>query len=86
MLFEISAAQHDQIREELVYSAGFTPSYAANVHVVQAPPMQQAEGFQYGYAPPLVRVNEMGQNSGDNANNPIEIPNLDDPAIIEKIR
>ena len=48
--------------------------------------MQQARGFQYGYAPRPVRVNEMGQNSGGNANNPIEIPNLDDPTIIEKIR
>ena len=54
--------------------------------MAQALPMQQAGGFQYGYVPPLVRVNEMGQNSGGNAANPIEIPNLDDLTVIEKIR
>ena len=48
--------------------------------------MQQARGFQYGYVPPLVRVNEIGQNSGGNAANPTKIPNLDDPTIIERIR
>ena len=48
--------------------------------------MQQARGFQYGYAPRPVRVNEMGQNSGGNADNPIEIPNLDDSTVIKKIR
>ena len=46
---------------------GFTPPYAPNVHVAQAPPMQQAGGFSYGYAPPLTQVNEVGQNSGKNA-------------------
>ena len=54
--------------------------------MVQALPTQQAGGFQYGYAPPPVRVNETGQNLEGNADNPIEIPNLDDPTIIEKIR
>ena len=52
--------QHDQRREEPVYPVGFTPQYALNVHMAQAPPMQQAEGFPYGYAPPPTRVNEMG--------------------------
>ena len=47
--------------------------------------MQQAGGFQYGYVPPLIRVNETGQSLGGNAANPIEILNLDDPAVIEKI-
>ena len=54
--------------------------------MAQAPPMQQVGGFQYDYVPPPVRVNETGQSSGGNAANPIEIPNLDDPTIIEKIR
>ena len=45
-------AQHDQGREEPVYLTGFTPPYASNVHMAHAPPTQQAEGFQYGYAPP----------------------------------
>ena len=45
-------AQPDQRREEPVYPARFTPSYAPNVHMAQAPPMQQAGGFPYGYAPP----------------------------------
>ena len=79
-------AQHGPKREESVYPAGFTPLYTPNVHMAQAPSMQQAEGFQYGYVPPPVRVNETGQNSGGNADNPIEIPNLDDPTVIEKIR
>ena len=78
--------QHDQGREEPVYPTGFTPSYAPNVHMAQVPPTQQAGGFQYGYAPHPVRVNETGQSSGGNAANPIEIPNLDDPTIIERIR
>ena len=33
-------AQHDQRKEESVYPTGFIPSYASNVHVAQAPPMQ----------------------------------------------
>ena len=53
-------AQPDQRREEPVYPAGFTLPYALNVHMAQVPPMQQAGGFPYGYAPPLTRVNEMG--------------------------
>ena len=48
--------------------------------------MQQAGGFPYGYAPPSAQVNETGQSSGANTVNPIEIPNLDDPAVREKIR
>ena len=48
--------------------------------------MQQAGGFLYGYAPPPVQVNETAHSSGGNAANPIEIPNLDDLAVIEKIR
>ena len=48
-------AQPDQKREEHVYPVGFTPSYALNVHMAQAPPMQQAGGFPYDYAPPPTR-------------------------------
>ena len=33
-------AQQDQRREEPVYPAGFTPPYALNVHMAQAPPIQ----------------------------------------------
>ena len=33
-------AQSNQKREEPVYLVGFTPSYAPNVHMAQAPPMQ----------------------------------------------
>ena len=58
--------QPDQRKEEPLYPAGFTPPYAPNVHMAQAPPMQQAEGFPYGYAPPPTRVNEVGQNSRKN--------------------
>ena len=58
---------------------GFTPPYALNVHVAQVPPMQQVEGFTYGYAPPPTWVNEMGQNSEANTADPITIPDLDDP-------
>ena len=79
-------AQPDQRREEPVFPTGFTPPYVSNVHMVQAPPMKQAEGFRYGYVPPPAQVNEMGQSSGANAANPIEIPNLDDPVVREKIR
>ena len=52
--------QPNQRMEEPIYPAGFTPPYAPNVHVVQAPPMQQAKGFPYGYASPPTRVNEVG--------------------------
>ena len=45
-------AQPNQRRKEPVYQAGFTPPYAPNIHMAQAPPMQQAGGFSYGYAPP----------------------------------
>ena len=48
--------------------------------------MPQMGAFLYGYAPPPAQVNETGQSSGTNGANPIEIPNLDDPAVIEKIR
>ena len=37
--------QPDQRREEHVYPTGFTPPYAPNVHMAQAPPMQQAVGL-----------------------------------------
>ena len=79
-------AQPDQRKEALVYPMGFTPIYAPNVHVAQAPPMQQAGGFLYGYASPSVRVNEVGQNSGANTADPITISDLDDPKEQEKIR
>ena len=52
--------QPDQRREDVVYPPGFTPPYAPNVHVTQAPLMQQAGGFPYGYAPPPTWVNEVG--------------------------
>ena len=72
-------AQTDQRKEELVYPPGYTSPYAPNVHMAQAPPMQQARGFPYGYAPPSTRVNEVGQNSKANEADPIMVPNLDDP-------
>ena len=72
-------AQTDQRREDVIYPPGYTPPYAPNVHMTQAPPMQQAGGFPYGYAPPPTRVNETGQNSGQNMVEPITVPDLDDP-------
>ena len=45
-------AQPDQRREKPVYPTGFTPPYALNVNMAQAPPVQQAGGFPYSYAPP----------------------------------
>ena len=45
-------AQTDQKWEEPVYPTGFTPPYAPNIHMAQAPPTQQAGGFPYSYAPP----------------------------------
>ena len=54
--------------------------------MAQAPPMQQAGGFPYGYAPSSTQVNETRQSSGANAANPIEIPNLNDPAVRDMIR
>ena len=77
--------QPDQKREEPVYPVGFTPPYALNVHMVRAPPMQQAGGFSYGYTPPSTRVNEVGKNSGANTADPIIIADLDDPKEQEKI-
>ena len=71
-------AQADQRREELVYPPGYSPPYAPNVHMAQASPMQQTGEFPYGYAPPPTRVNEVGQNSGANAADPIMVPNFDD--------
>ena len=62
-------AQPNQRREEPVYPARFTPLYAPNVRMAQTPPMQQAGGFPYGYAPPPTRVNEVGQNSRQNMAN-----------------
>ena len=84
-------AQTDQGREEPVYPPGYTPPYAPNVHMAQAPPMQQVGGFPYVYAPPPMRVNEMGQNSGANVSganvvDPIVVPDLDDPKEQERIR
>ena len=58
---------------------GFTPLYAPNVYMAQAPPVQQARGFSYGYAPPSTQVNEVGQNSRENTADPITIPDLDNP-------
>ena len=52
-------AQTDQKREEPVYPSGYTSPYAPNVHMAQAPPMQQVGRFPYGYAPPPTRVNEV---------------------------
>ena len=54
--------------------------------MAQAPPMQQVGEFPYGYVPPPTRVNEVGQNSGENAVDPIMVPNLDDPREQEKLR
>ena len=70
--------QQDQRREEPVYLKEFTPPYAPNVHIVQAPPMQQVGGFLYGYALPPTRVNEVGHNSGENTADPITISDFDD--------
>ena len=72
------AAQPDQKIEEPVYPAGFTPLYALNVHMTQAPSMQQVGGFPYNYVPPPTRVNEVGQNSGANMADPTAVPDLDD--------
>ena len=52
--------QTHQRREDVVYPPRYTPPYASNVHMAQAPPMQQAGGFPYGYAPSPTWVNEMG--------------------------
>ena len=79
-------AQLDQRREEPVYPAGFTPSYTPNVHVTRAPPIQQAGGFLYGYAPPPTWVNEVGQNSGQNMVEPITVSDLDNPKEQKKLR
>ena len=38
-------AQPDQKREEPVNPTRFTPPYALNVHMAQAPLMQQVRGF-----------------------------------------
>ena len=79
-------AQADQRREDPIYPPGYTPPYATNVHMAQAPLMQQAGGFPYAYAPPPIRVNEAGQNSEANEADPIMVPNLDDPREQEKLR
>ena len=78
--------QPDQKREEPVYPVGFTPSYALNIHMAQVPPMQQAGGFPYDYVPPLLRTNEVGQNSGANMADPIAVSDLNDPKKQEKMR
>ena len=54
--------------------------------MAQIPPMQQAEGFPYGYAPPPTRVNEVGQNSGQNMAESITVSDLDNPKEQEKLR
>ena len=79
-------SQPDQRREEPVYPTGFIPPCVSNVHMAQTPPMQQAGGFSYGYAPPSMRVNEVGQNSGQNMAEPITVSDLDDPKEQEKLR
>ena len=71
-------AQPDQRREEPVYPIGFTPPYAPNVHMAQVLPVQQVGGFSYGYALLPTRVNEVGQNSGENTADPITISDFDD--------
>ena len=43
-------------------------------------------GFSYDYAPLLVQMNEVGQNSRANMAYPIAIPDLDDLKEQEKIR
>ena len=78
--------QLDPKREEPVYPAGFNPPYAPNIHMAQAPPMQQVEEFPYGYAPPPLRTDEVGQNLGANMADPIAVPDLDDPKEQEKMR
>ena len=54
--------------------------------MAQAPPMQQAGGFSYGYAFPPTRVNEVGQNLRQNMVESITVPDLDDPKEQEKLR
>ena len=54
--------------------------------MAQAPPMQQVGGFFYGYAPPLMWMNEIGQNLGENTVDPITISDLDDPKEQEKFK
>ena len=75
--------QPDLRREEPVYPAGYTPPYALNIPMAQAPPMQQVGGFPYGYVPPPTRVNEMGQNSGANVADPIAVPDYFHPLSLE---
>ena len=81
-----STAQPEQRKKEPVYSVRFTPPYALNVHVAQAPSMQQAGGFSYGCAPLLTQVNEVGQNSEANMTDLIAVPDLDEPKEQEKMR
>ena len=50
--FQNETTQTDQKREDVVYPPGYTPSYASNVHMAQASPIQQARRFPYGYVPP----------------------------------
>ena len=54
--------------------------------MAQAPPMQQVGDFPYGYAHLPIRVNEVGQNSGQNMAEPIIVPDLDDLKKQEKLR
>ena len=71
-------AQPDQRRYEPTYPSRFTPLYT------QMLPITRMRGFLYGYTPPLIQVNDMGQNSWANAADPIAILDLDDPK--ERIR
>ena len=61
----------DQRKKDPAYQQRFTPPYAPNVHMAQAPPVQQVGGFPCGYA---------------NTVDLITIPDLNDPKEQGKIR
>ena len=82
---ECETAQPDRRREEPTYPPGFTPSYVPTVQATQIP-IPQVGSFPYVYAPYPAQLNEMGQNLGANAAEPIAIPDLDDPSEQEKIK
>ena len=54
--------------------------------MAQTLPIPQMGGFSYGYVPPPIQVNDMGQNSRANTTDPITIPDLDDPKEMERIK
>ena len=54
--------------------------------MAQTLPIPQMGGFSYGYVPPPIQVNDMGQNSRANVADPITIPDLDDPKERKRIR